>query len=473
MKQPPIDYEPLRRIRSAADEAPADWLPPRITRSAEIQVSNVAPTKAPLKLDQKVRSWWIRRGHLLSYVGLFLFTTVVYFRPYELFPSLKDLSTMAFWIAVFTLGTFAFTQFSSEGTLTARPREVNLILLLSLTALLSIPLGDDVQRSWMAFSDFMKIIVMFIVMVNVVRTRWRLQGLFILVLAVSCYLSINAIIDFRAGILKSEGYRIAGVINNMFQNPNDLALHLVMVAPIALSLLLSSRALILKIVYGICLLLIVGAIPLTYSRAGFLGLAVTACFLVWRLGRRNRVLTLSTMAIGILLFIAFAPGGYGNRVAGIVGKDGSSVARQDDLKRSIIVTARHPLLGVGMSNYILRSTNNTATHNAYTQVSSEMGIAAMVIYTLFIVSPFRRLRQIEFETSESRHQNSRFYFLSVGLQASMVAYMVCSFFASVAYLWNVYYLVAYAVCLHAMYTGSILYPASKTEETPKNPALLN
>ena len=33
----------------------------------------------------------------------------------------------------------------------------------------------------------------------------------------------------------------------------------------------------------------------------------------------------------------------------------------------------------------------------------------------------------------------------------LIAYMVASFFASVAYLWYVYYLVAYAVCLRRIY----------------------
>jgi hypothetical protein len=49
--------------------------------------------------------------------------------------------------------------------------------------------------------------------------------------------------------------------------------------------------------------------------------------------------------------------------------------------------------------------------------------------------------------------------LAVGLQASLVAYMVSSFFASVAYLWYVYYIVGYAICLRRMYeaeTGAVV-----------------
>jgi O-antigen ligase len=183
-------------------------------------------------------------------------------------------------------------------------------------------------------------------------------------------------------------------------------------------------------------------------------LAASTVFLGWRLARRQRVITMAVMFIAISLFIVFAPGGYGNRVAGIVGsQDGSVIARTDDLKRSILVMARHPLFGVGINNYVLRSNNNIVTHNAYTQIGAEMGIAAMVIYILFIITPFKRLRQIERETAESRRTDARFYYLAVGLQASLVGYMVSSFFASVSYLWNVYYLVGYASCLYWLYTA--------------------
>ena len=453
MKQVPLDYEPVRRTGSSTMRSGADAFNRQVMIAASEKA--IVPTPPAVSVDQKNRIWSTVRGHLVSYLGLFLFTTVVYFRPYELFPSLRRASTMAFWIAVFTLISFCVTQLSIEQRLTAPLREVKLALLLGLAALLSVPLADDVSLAWAAFTDFSKIIIMFVVMVNVVRTRWRLQGLLFLVLAVSCYLSISAFSDYLSGTMTIEGYRVRGAIRNMFQNPNDLALHLVTIVPIALGLLLSSRSLVLKILYGLCALMFVGAIALTYSRAGFLGLMIVIGFLAWRLGRRSRILTYGALVIALFLFVAFAPGGYGKRVAGIFGNDGSTIARQDDLKRSIIVMLRHPVFGVGMSNYILRSNNNTATHNAYTQVGADIGLAGMIIYIMFVITPFRRLRQIERETTNLGRRHNRYYYLAVGLQASVLGYMASSFFASVAYLWNIYYLVAYAVCLHVMYIRSM------------------
>ena len=104
-----------------------------------------------------------------------------------------------------------------------------------------------------------------------------------------------------------------------------------------------------------------------------------------------------------------------------------------------------------MGNYASEmSYTGLVTHNAYTQVASEMGVAALAIYTMFVVTPLKTLGQIARETLTAR-ASSPYYYLAVGLQASLLAYLISSFFASVAYLWYVYYLVAYAVCLRRMY----------------------
>jgi len=109
------------------------------------------------------------------------------------------------------------------------------------------------------------------------------------------------------------------------------------------------------------------------------------------------------------------------------------------------------LLGIGMGNYASEmSYRGLVTHNSYTQVAGEMGVAALVCYTMFVVTPLRKLGKIARETLGAE-PNSHFYYLAVGLQASLLGYLVCSFFASVAYLWYVYYLVGYAVCLRRIY----------------------
>lgn len=74
----------------------------------------------------------------------------------------------------------------------------------------------------------------------------------------------------------------------------------------------------------------------------------------------------------------------------------------------------------------------------------------MICYIIFLVHPLRKLRMVERELFE-RNENSRIYYLAIGLQASLVGYMVASFFAAVAYQWYIYYLVAYAIAIRRIY----------------------
>lgn len=477
------DYEGLTRPQTPkvldAEATEDEWIRSKTTKS-ESRLREVTPAihrqrdgalqsskeeKIPgkekaNKTEPLKKNWIIKRGHALSFAGLFLFTVVLYFRPYELIPALSPVKSLAFYVALVTLIVFLPTQLSVEGNLTARPREVNLVLFLVFAALLSIPMAINPGEAWDTLNNILiKAVIMFIVMVNVVRTERRLKLLILLALAVSVYLSINAINDYRQGIfrlgsLENNTNRVGGSIGGLFENSNDLALHFVTMVPIAFALALEKRGLLRKVVYLTTAVLMIAAIVVTFSRGGFLGLIASAFVFTRKLGRRNRVGATAAFVLAAILFVTLAPGSYSGRLSTIFNSaadtTGSSSARSEILQRSIIVALRYPLFGVGLGNFHHRSIGELVTHNAYTQVAAEIGIPAMICYMMFLLHPLKRLRQIEQETYE-RSSERHFYYLAVGLQASLVGYMVASFFAAVAYQWYIYYLVGYAIALRRLY----------------------
>lgn len=475
--RPISEYEPVapkRRTRRAAGGDDANWSSPPTARGAgelaygakasaappeEVSgVSSHAET-AEVSLARRRQSSpatkhasLARPGHALTFACLFLFTSVLYFRPYEYLPVPTNL---AFWLAIVTLAIFFPTQFGLEGTLTARPPEVKFALLLLAGALLSIPLAINPSDGIEAFTDpFAKAIVMFIVFVNVVRTKTRLKLMLLLAFAISCVLSASALADFWQGNLSVEGYRVAGRIGGMFGNPNDMALHLVTMVPLALALLLASRNFGRKLIFGALALLFTSAIVVTYSRGGFLGLSCALFVMAWKTGRRHRVAVCILALFALVTLFALAPGNYAERVGSIIGfgadRVGSAAQRQQLLWRSLYTAVRHPLFGVGIGNFHIVSLNEQVSHNAYTQVAAEMGMPTLLAYVLLIIVPLRSLRRIERETFDARRRTRTFY-LAVGVQAALVGYMVSSFFASVAYQWYVYYLVGYAVALRRVH----------------------
>lgn len=423
-------------------------------------------SKATRPAKIHAETWVARRGHLFTYAGLFIFTAFVFFRPYELFdaPILRE---GAQWVAIITLLVYLPAQLAAEGNLTARPREVNLALILLALALLSVPTAISPGEGWDSFVEFLKVILIFVIAVNVVNTEWRLRGLLTLVLAASIVLSFSAFSDYRQGRFEFGG-RVKGMLGGMFDNPNDLALHLVTMVPLAFALAFARRGLMRKIVYLLFAALLVAGIVVTFSRGGFLGLTVSSGVLAWKLGRKNRFVVMTLAAVVLCIFIVAAPGGYGQRVSSMFGGDvtGSADARRDIFWRSALVALRHPINGIGLGNFHHQGQHDQVSHNAYTQVAAEMGMAALVVYVLLMISPLRRLREIERETLGAKDR-AAFYYLAVGMQASLVGYMVCSFFASVAHLWYVYYLVAYAVCLRRLYVLRFGGAAPAREEGKK------
>lgn len=398
--------------------------------------------------------WLVRNGHSVTYIGLYLFSIMVLFRPYELVPGLSFLSATAFYFAIVTLAIYFPAQLIAEGNLTMLSTEVKAILAMTAIAVVTMPIAKDPGMAWETFNDsFSKSVIIFIVLVNVVRTRKRLMSLMWLSFGIGVYLSFTALDLYLKGDFNVEGYRVAVDVGGMFGNPNEMALHFVMMTPIVLTLGIASKNSLMRWVYFGMAALFVGANMVTFSRGGFLGLLATGAVLAWKIGRKQRLnVTIASIVIGGITILA-APGSYGIRMLSIfipnLDAVGSSDQRKDLLERSIQVTLRNPW-GIGIGNFPIVGYHNLQTHNAFTQVSSEIGLAGLFAYLVFIISPFRKLGAIE-RTLYDKGNTGWFYYVSIGLQASIVGYMVSGFFAAVAYNWFIYYLIAYAVAFRRIY----------------------
>jgi hypothetical protein len=202
----------------------------------------------------------------------------------------------------------------------------------------------------------------------------------------------------------------------------------------------------------------------TYSRSGFLTMVAAGVFLLVKIGRRYPAAwAAGTLLAGALLvsspariFTLFQ--GSGNDTAA-----SSATARWDLVKRAIEVAGGNPMrwmFGVGIDNFSIVSIHDQVTHNAFLQVFNEVGLPAMIFYTLFLFSVFK----ITGAMSE-RYRKARGYrqvwLTAIIIQTSLVAYAVGSVFASVAFLWYLYYPAAFAVCLQQLLAHAERLPAQR------------
>jgi O-antigen ligase len=393
------------------------------------------------------------RAHLFAYRGLILFTILLYLRPNDLlpigtFPIVKILT-------VVTLVAFFAERVGQGGPVSVMPRPFKYLLTMAALSIVSIPFGLDPVASLESFTDlFLKILLIFLLMINVVTSFRRLRLMMEVCVLSAAAVALLTLADFFQGKNLVAGYRAAGVVGGILSNPNDLALAMNMLLPFAVVLVLGRRNPFSKLLYGGCATLLAFTSVVTYSRAGFLTIVIAGGFFLFSLGRRYPAAWVVGV-LGVVALLATSPGRIFTMFAGS-GENASAaesaMSRWELITRSIEVAGGNPirwLFGVGMNNFHIVSIKELVNHNGYLQVFNEIGLPALCFYVLFLLSAFRITGLIL-----KRYRKARGYrqvwLMAVGIQTSLIAYGVGSFFASVAFLWYVYYSAAFAVCLQQL-----------------------
>jgi putative inorganic carbon (HCO3(-)) transporter len=378
-----------------------------------------------------------------AYFALVLFMVIYCARPEDWIPGLSNvpLAKIAGILALLAL------VLSLRHIRNRFPREVTYLFLL-IGQLFLASLLSPVWRGGAVLMtvDFAKILLIVVVMTVVVNTTRRLRRL-IFVQAVSVAL-IAAVTVLKGRAL---GGRLEGMLGGNYSNPNDLALSIVISLPLCLALLFLSRSSVWKAAWALGMLVMTYAVFLTASRAGFLSLLVVAAACLWEFairGRRRYLLVLAAL-VGALLWNSSGTMLY-DRLDGtfdprsnVASAYGSSQERQQLFWRSIEVTEEHPLFGVGPGNFQVLSGSWHVTHNSFTQMSSEAGVPAFILYVLILWNGFANLWSIE-RLARGQRQSG---VLARALKASLAGYVVGSLFASTAYEFFPYILVAYTSAL--------------------------
>ena len=420
----------------------------------------------PTASASPIRSSFVGR-YEIAYRGLILFTILLYLRPNDLlpigtFPVLKILT-------IGTLAIFFLDKLGQGGPLSVMPQPFKYLLIIDALAVVSIPMGLDPAASFDAFTDlFLKILLIFILMINVVTSFRRLRFIIEVTVVSAAVVAAMTLADFVQGKNLVEYYRASGALGGIFGNPNDLALSMNMLIPFAVYLGLTRSNPLMKFVYFVCTILLGATSLVTYSRAGFVSMTIAGAFFLVKISRRYPA-ALAVGAAVALGLLASSPG----RIFTLFGGSGgnmtaaeSASARWDLVKRSFEAAGANPfrwLFGVGLDNFHIVSNKELVNHNAYLQVFNEIGLPALCFYILFLTSVVAISARIV-----KRYRRVRGYrqvwLMAIAIETSLIVYLIGSFFASVAYLWYVYYPAAFAVCLQQLLRHAERLPAQKGVE---------
>jgi len=378
-----------------------------------------------------------------------LFTLLLVTVPQEVFPVLDPLH-LPLLAAVLAVASYVVDRVNRGRSLTVKGPEIRLVLLLLGLALLSVPTSYWPGGSLSVIINvFAKSIIIFWLLANVLTTPHRLRAM-VWILALSS--SVPALVvmrNYREGRLMAGGGRVEGY-SGLSGNPNDLALMLDLIIPLAVGLLLCTRGLFHRAVLGLLILLGVGGVIVTQSRGGFIYL-VTIVVLSLGLIKRTRVWLVPVVLV-VFLSMNGVEGFFARmETIGDVETPGSGQDRWDNMKKAWAIMLQNPVLGVGIGQNTL-ALNEAGTywgrvHNVYLEIGSELGIAGLVVYLLLLR---HCLRSITTALDIWRTQRVELYHLAQGLRISLIGFAVAVNFYPVAYQFPFYYLAGLAVAMKVL-----------------------
>ena len=408
----------------------------------------VSMVTASLQSATRMRPEVSKKG-AFAFGTLLLFSVLYFARPEDVIPGMGYIPVAKISGGLAILGLIFGV--GSRFSLKKLPIELRLLMALFVWECLTVPFA------WYKGGAFgyvtakcSKTVILAILIAMVVTSMQRLRKLMYVQAAAVAAMTFASVILYRGG-------RMGGVLGGVFDNPNDLAINIGMNWPLCLMFLLRTRNPFKKLIWGVGMLFLIRGLMLTYSRTGFLALGVASIFCVYEFGvREKRRYLIAIAVVGVLMAAFFAPSGYGERVGSIFGKPldvgDSQDARRELLIESLKITAAHPLLGLGPGNFASYTQTWRVTHNTYTELTSECGIPALIIFLFILRAAFRNLKRVRESRLFAEDPEVRLF--TGGLWASLAGYVVGAFFASTAYQLFPYFLVAYTTALFNIASGS-------------------
>jgi O-antigen ligase len=413
------------------------------------------------KLPSTGRAKW-------AYFFLLLFTTLLFARPEDYLPILASGLHLALIVGACAGITYLLALFLGKAPLIWTP-ELKWFLALTAWFVIGIPFAQWRSNSigmfaqyWLkTFSIFFLITQTLVSVERIFRMLWVIIGCQFLVTSLS--------VLFQGHQVAHEADRLTGVAGGFFSG-NFLGIAAGMTFPYMVVFLLNRRAFFKSIFLLLTLGFTMWMLVLTASRSGFLTLLVSF-ILTWLFILRKLPAGRLFIALFILLLIGatvFAPAIFWSRLGTLwsssdttlnseaVSANESEALRRQALDNSIVFTFQHPIFGLGMGNFA--SANGTAagnpyawigTHNMFTEVSSEGGIPALLLFVGILWVAIRDMHRIGRIEGDSPPQTD----LKLMAKATLVgtsAFAFGGFFAHIAYDFYLFYMVGLAACLQAI-----------------------
>ena len=263
-------------------------------------------------------------------------------------------------------------------------------------------------------------VISFLIVVLVVSSVKRYEQLRLMVALAVAGITVAALYGCYQGYVGVEivasqqdmtvNYGMPGRVYSFFDNPNNFAELLVMLIPLDLGILMAAKTWRGKLWSFVALLPCLAAIGLTYSRSGWIGLALAVCVFIalenWRL--------VPVMLVAGLCAIPFLPETIYNRILTIGNmKDSSTRYRFAIYDAARDLMNDHWYKGVGLGSDVMKQAFHAYpamfdgsfpihTHNNYLQMWGETGIWGFLSYLAVLAYTLKTGVKQYYQTMDKR-----------------------------------------------------------------------
>lgn len=374
-----------------------------------------------------VKPWW----------GVLALLFLIFARPQDDRPNMADLHIPLVLTAAALLATASrlpILRFQVGRAL----KRTALMFAYFLIMVLSAAVHGMTPESSNRLEQFAPAVAMFFLLLVWARGRTEFHGVIAIMVASGLWLVKLAI--YNPSFMKSYAGETAGLaydrlnlqkVNVNFGNPNYLALFMVLLILLTLFALLHYRSSFVRLVMIALTAAWLWVFFRALSRAATL--ALIASLLVFWLFQKKKMLLGWVMAVSLLVGIVFAPAVYFDRMGLIANyeEDVSATARISYWETGLRLTLANPLLGVGPDNFTYYADNTP--HNAYLQVTSELGLPALGLYLAMLLGGFRSAWLARKISAPQRKNLPMLHALSGALFAGCLAITLQGFFTGLAH----------------------------------------
>jgi probable O-glycosylation ligase (exosortase A-associated) len=377
------------------------------------------------------------------WIGVLMFSWISYMNPHRYAWGPAREFPVAMVVALATLIGLVLTRDKSP-----MPKDKTVVLMVTLwaTFIFSTLFAFNEVEAFPHFIQVSKIWLMVLVSTVLINSPRKLRYL-LLVIAISL-----GLIGIKGGLwalATGGGQRVYGPDGTFIGDNNNIALAFNMGLPLMFYLAKDEANFWLKSFLRVAFGFTIIGIIFTYSRGGFLALAVVGVLLMFK--ARYKSIAILTVGVALVIGMFLIPAKWTSRINTIetYDEDESVQGRFDAWKMSWKLALDRPLVGGGFDMFIPTvyarysddPTNARDVHSIYFEMLGEHGFIALIFFLLLIGGTITSTMGLKKLLRRNPQIQWAQYYPDM-LQVSVIAYLVGGTFLGQAYFDMFYQLVA-------------------------------